>query len=72
MKKRDFLKTSVAAASTVLLPSSLFANVQGDKRLRTAHIGIGGMGAFFFALVFMFICWAAGWWLHKKKIYIKV
>ena len=45
MKKRDFLKTTVAAASTVLLPSSLFANVQGDKRLRTAHIGVGGMGA---------------------------
>ena len=45
MKKRDFLKTTVAAASTVLLPSSLFANVQGNKRLRTAHIGVGGMGA---------------------------
>ena len=40
MKKRDFLKTTVAAASTVLLPSSLFANVQGNKRLRTAHIGV--------------------------------
>ena len=45
MKKRDFLKTTVAAASTALLPSSLFANIQGDKRLRTAHIGVGGMGA---------------------------
>ena len=29
-------------------------------------------GAFAFALVFMFLCWAAGWWLDRKKIYIKV
>ena len=29
-------------------------------------------GAFFFAFVFMLICWAAGWWLNKNKIYIKV
>lgn len=29
-------------------------------------------GAFTFALVFMFLCWAAGWWLDRKKIYIKV
>ncbi|MFT7034702.1 MAG: putative acyltransferase [Cyclobacteriaceae bacterium] len=29
-------------------------------------------GAFAFAFVFMLLCWAAGWWLDKKKIYIKV
>jgi predicted acyltransferase len=29
-------------------------------------------GAFAFALLFMLLCWAAGWWLYKKKIYIKV
>lgn len=28
--------------------------------------------AFAFALVFMFLCWIAGWWLDRKKIYIKV
>jgi hypothetical protein len=46
MKKRDFLKTSAALASTTLMPSSLLASLAGSKtRLRTAHIGIGGMGA---------------------------
>ncbi len=46
MKKRDFLKTSVALASATLLPSSLLASfVKDKKRLRTAHIGVGGMGA---------------------------
>tara|TARA_X000000950_G_C13899130_1_gene654217 strand:- start:1839 stop:3179 length:1341 start_codon:yes stop_codon:yes gene_type:complete len=45
MKKRDFLKTSAALASTALLPSSILAMTKGEERLRTAHIGVGGMGA---------------------------
>jgi predicted dehydrogenase len=45
MKKRDFIKTSVTLAGSALLPSSLFATPKGVKRLRTAHIGVGGMGA---------------------------
>ena len=46
MKKRDFLKTSAALASTTLLPSSLLASLaKTNNRLRTAHIGVGGMGA---------------------------
>ena len=46
MKKRDFLKTSAALASTTLMPSSLLASFAGSKtRLRTAHIGVGAMGA---------------------------
>jgi predicted acyltransferase len=55
-----------------------FIRVIGDQSLYTYIYEIGFSwigqyyGAFFFALVFMFICWAAGWWLHKKKIYIKV
>ena len=45
MKKRDFLKTSAALASTALFPNSLFALTKDNKRLRTAHVGVGGMGA---------------------------
>ena len=47
MKKRDFLKTTAALASTTLLPSSLLASLPSKvkTRLRTAHIGVGGMGA---------------------------
>jgi len=45
MKKRDFIKTSAAIAGTALFPSSLLAITKVAKRLRTAHIGVGGMGA---------------------------
>ena len=45
MKKRDFLKTSATLASTALLPSSLMALTKTSERLRTAHVGVGNMGA---------------------------
>jgi predicted acyltransferase len=32
----------------------------------------GYLGSFVFALVFMLLCWAAGWWLDKRRIYIRV
>ena len=43
MKRRDFIKNTTALASVTLLPSSVWALVKNDK-LRTAHIGVGGMG----------------------------
>lgn len=43
MKKRDFLKTSATALSVALLPKAGWA-IQSQKRIRTAHIGVGGMG----------------------------
>lgn len=46
MKKRTFLKISLAAASSALIPSPILAMAhQGQKKLRTAHLGVGGMGA---------------------------
>ena len=45
MKKRSFLKVSAALMGTALVPSSSFALTNGNRRLRTAHIGVGGMGA---------------------------
>ena len=44
MKKRTFLKTSLAAASTAFIPKSLIAMGKSEDKLRTAHIGVGGMG----------------------------
>ncbi len=35
------------------------------------HIG-GKTGSLLFALAFMAICWLVGWWLYKRKIYIRV
>ncbi len=43
MKKREFLKSSAALSSMMLLPSGTWA-LTGKKRLRTAHIGVGNMG----------------------------
>jgi predicted acyltransferase len=35
------------------------------------HIG-GKPGSLLFALTFMLTCWLVGWWLDKRKIYIRV
>jgi predicted dehydrogenase len=43
MKRRDFLKSTAAMASVTILPSSVWAFAKNGK-LRTAHIGVGGMG----------------------------
>lgn len=43
MKRRDFLKNAATLAGVTLLPSSVWALVKNGK-LRTAHIGVGGMG----------------------------
>ena len=32
----------------------------------------GPFGSLLFAIVFMLVCWSVGWWLDKKKIYIRV
>ena len=43
MKRRDFLKSAAAFASITMLPSAAWALTKNGK-LRTAHIGVGGMG----------------------------
>ena len=43
MKRRNFLKNTAALASVSLFPSSVWALAKNGK-LRTAHIGVGGMG----------------------------
>ncbi|HMB64136.1 MAG TPA: Gfo/Idh/MocA family oxidoreductase [Eudoraea sp.] len=43
MNKRDFLKSAAALSSFALLPSGVWAFTK-NKRLRTAHIGVGNMG----------------------------
>ena len=45
MKKREFLKSTAAIAGSAFLPTSIFALTKNNTRLRTAHIGVGGMGA---------------------------
>jgi predicted acyltransferase len=35
-------------------------------------IAPGALGSFLFAIIYMLLCWSIGWWLNKRKIYIKV
>ena len=44
MRRRDFLKNAAAFSAITLLPSSVWAITKNGK-LRTAHIGVGNMGA---------------------------
>ncbi len=44
MKRRAFLKNASVLAGITILPSSVWALTKNAK-LRTAHIGVGGMGA---------------------------
>lgn len=44
MKRRKFLKDSATFASLTFLPSAVWARTKNAK-LRTAHIGVGGMGS---------------------------
>lgn len=32
----------------------------------------GAIGSFLFAICYMLLCWSFGWWLNKRRIYIKV
>lgn len=43
MNKRDFLKNAALLTSASMLPTSVWSLAKNDK-LRTAHIGVGGMG----------------------------
>ncbi len=43
MKRRDFLKHTTALSSIALLPSAAWS-MNRKESLRTAHIGVGGMG----------------------------
>jgi predicted acyltransferase len=35
-------------------------------------IAPGALGSFLFAISYMLLCWMIGWWLNKRKIYIRV
>lgn len=35
-------------------------------------IAPGAIGSLLFALCYMLVCWSVGWWLNKRKIYVKV
>ncbi len=32
----------------------------------------GALGSFLFAIIYMLLCWSVGWWLNRRRIYIRV
>jgi predicted acyltransferase len=51
-------------------PHQSFYNWLNDSFFQV--ITTGSIGSFLFAICFMLVCWSVGWWLNKRKIYIKV
>ena len=42
------------------------------NRIIFQTIAPGPFGSFLFAIFYMLICWSIGWWLNKRRIYVKV
>ena len=45
------------------------------QRINTAFfqsVAPGAIGSFLFAICYMLFCWGIGWWLDKRKIYVRV
>lgn len=51
-------------------PKQSFFNWINDVVFQT--IASGAIGSFLFAICYMLLCWSVGWWLNKRRIYIKV
>jgi predicted acyltransferase len=32
----------------------------------------GPIGSLLFAITYMLLCWSVGWWLDRRKIYVRV
>jgi predicted acyltransferase len=66
-----YLLSEVLLITLSILPA-------GDQRLwdlvyNSAFFWMGPkLGSFLMALAYMLLCWSVGWWLDKRRIYIKV
>lgn len=65
--------------SELLITVFYLVNVGPDRNLHSwvndvffQWIAPGAIGSLLFALAYMLLCWSVGWWLDKKKLYIKV
>lgn len=64
--------------SEILLITLLTIKMNNGENLQAwifenifSHVGMY-FGSFLFAISFTMLCWAVGWWMDKKKIYIRV
>ena len=53
-----------------IAPHQSFFNWINDVLFQV--IAPGAVGSFLFAICFMLLCWSVGWWMNKRRIYVKV
>lgn len=68
-----YLLSELLAITLYMIPAgggvSLFDYI---NNLIFQPLAPGPVGSLLFALSFMLLCWAAGWWLDRRRIYIRV
>ncbi len=68
-----YLLSEVLAIILYMLP--VRPGISAFDAINTAlfqSVAPGPIGSLLFALCFMLLCWAAGWWLDRRRIYIRV
>ena len=68
-----YLFSELFLISLLTIPTSSGLNVfEWVSEHIFQNIFPGAFGSLATAIVFTLICWSLGWWLHKKRIYIKI
>ncbi|MCW3113769.1 MAG: rane protein [Segetibacter sp.] len=68
-----YILSEVLVIILYMIPTGNGGNLFGSINSTVFQvIAPGAIGSFLFAISFMLVCWAVGWWLNKRRIYIKV
>lgn len=68
-----YLLSEIGVTILYMIPAGRGQSLYG--RINEAFFQViapGAVGSLLFALAYMLFCWSIGWWLNKRKIYIKV
>ena len=67
-----YLLSELLVTALFIIPAGANSNVlRWSYQNIFSHAG-GYLGSLLFAISYMMICWLVGYWLYKKKVYIKV
>ncbi|MDQ2721579.1 MAG: DUF5009 domain-containing protein [Bacteroidota bacterium] len=68
-----YILSELMVVALFMVRTSPRENLYGNiNRTFFQEIAPGPFGSFMFAICYMLVCWSIGWWLNKRKIYIKV
>ncbi|MBS1621255.1 MAG: DUF1624 domain-containing protein [Bacteroidetes bacterium] len=68
-----YILSELLVVALFMIRVSPHENVYGYvNRIFFQAIAPGSFGSLLFAIFFMLFCWSIGWWLNKKKIYVRV